>query len=423
MTGRLKRQIVFFTITFFLILVESTEISANEIWTLTTAPYNSWVAVAGSADGNTLAAVSDGGSIYISTNSGAAWTQATNAPGDYWTCICISDDGSKIAAGIDGGLIYVSQDFGVKWRLTSAPPNYWECITCSADGKKLAAAAYSDGLDNNVPGQIHLSTDWGHTWKTPHVAQNSKQRQFWLAITSSFDGSKLAAVDAGGSIYTSKDSGLSWKLTGAPNESWFGIASSTNGNKLVAVANAGPIYTSVNGGLTWIAATNAPNAGWASVASSSDGKKLAAVQWGGQIYTSADSGISWSQNSLPNTFSAGGLWGIASSQDGSKILAAGDGIYGGPIYLFQPTPILDIANNDTNVIVSWPCSATGFVLKKNSDLTTPNWTDAGIIPKVVNGRNQMKLPRVGMQFYRLEFPTGTAPWWSDWPPFVPPLDL
>ncbi|HEV2391268.1 MAG TPA: hypothetical protein VG146_02790, partial [Verrucomicrobiae bacterium] len=362
----------------FITFLAAQYLMADEIWTLTTAPYNSWVQIASSDDGRVLIAAADLGSLYVSTNSGAAWTAATNAPDTYWVCVCISADGSKMAGGVDGGSIYVSSDYGVTWSQTDAPINYWKSITCSADGSKLAAAAISDGLYNQVPGQIHLSKDSGATWFTPDsTATNSQEySEFWLAIASSSDGSKLVAANAGGSIYISEDSGNTWSLTGAPYENWFSVASSTNGNLLVAVAYAGPIYASTNSGVTWTPATNAPNAGWASVASSADGRKLAAVQLGGQIYTSDDAGTTWLQNGMPNTFLAGGVWGIASSKDGSKLLACGDGPYGGPIYLLQPSPVLSIAHTRTNIVLSWPTSASGFMLQQaTDDLRIQNWTN------------------------------------------------
>jgi hypothetical protein len=283
----------------------------------------------------------------------------------------------------------------------------------------LAAAAFSDGLNNNEPGQIHLSRDSGRTWETPLETRRklNQYRQFWLAIASSSDGSKLVAVNAGGSIYTSKDSGSTWSLTSAANESWFSVASSKSGEKLVAVANAGPISISTNSGRTWNTVTNAPIAGWASVTSSSDGSKLAAVQWGGQIYISVDGGETWLQHNVPNTFLAGGIWGIAMSNDGNKIIAAGDGPYGGPVYILQPLPMLNIERGGfrkAGITISWPASATGFVLQQSSNLTTSNWMDVTNAPRTLNGQNQAGISSpVGIQFFRLRFPTGNPPLW--WP--------
>jgi len=63
--------------------------------------------------------------------------------------------------------------------------------------------------------------------------------QAWESVTSSADGAKLAAVVAGGSIWTSPDSGQMWTETSAGNgriSNWYGIASSSDGMKLAAVA-------------------------------------------------------------------------------------------------------------------------------------------------------------------------------------------
>jgi photosystem II stability/assembly factor-like uncharacterized protein len=90
----------------------------------------------------------------------------------------------------------------------------------------------------------------------------------WESIASSSDGSKLAAVNYGGGIYTSANGGSTWILTSAPNNlNWKSIASSSDGSKLAAGVDGGGIYTSANGGSTWIL-TSAPSATWYSIASS-----------------------------------------------------------------------------------------------------------------------------------------------------------
>ena len=375
---------------------------ADPVWTLTTAPYNYWVSVASSADGNTLAAASNLGLIYVSTDSGATWTAATNAPSGYWMCITVSGDGSHMAAAIDGGSIYTSQDSGATWICTGAPDNFWWSIASSADGRTLAAAALCDGLDNTAPGHIYTSSDSGATW-TP-----APDLSFWVSVASSSDGSRLTAVGSEGLVYVSTNSGASWQPTSAPSQNGCSIASSGDGNKLVVAANGGPVCISTNAGATWTLATNAPSANWASVSSSSNGTRLAAVQWGGQVYTSADAGATWVRNSVPDTFQAVGLWGIAVSKDGNKVVAAGDGGSGGPVYLLQPLPSLNIAPTRLNVIVSWPSWATGFALQQTVDLAAAGWTNTMTVPQLTNGQNQISIGQSeGKCFYRLAFPIGT----------------
>jgi len=67
--------------------------------------------------------------------------------------------------------------------------------------------------------------------------------QFWRDIASSSDGTKLAALEYEGNLWTSTDSGQSWKLslTSSP-KSWEAIASSSDGAKLAAAVYGGDIY-------------------------------------------------------------------------------------------------------------------------------------------------------------------------------------
>jgi photosystem II stability/assembly factor-like uncharacterized protein len=183
----------------------------------------------------------------------------------------------------------------------------WLSITSSADGSKLAAVVYN--------GQIHTSTDGGMSW----TARESNR--IWRSITSSADGSNLAAVEDGGQIYTSTDGGVSWTARES-NRLWQSITSSADGSKLAAVVYSGHIHTSTDGGISWTARDSFR--GWRSITSSVDGSKLAAVADGGQIYTSTDGGVSWTARESNR------LWqSITSSADGSKLAAVE---FGGQIY-------------------------------------------------------------------------------------------
>ena len=96
---------------------------------------------------------------------------------------------------------------------------------------------------------------------------------------------------------------------------------------------------------TWTP-TSAPNgAGWTSIASSADGTKLVAVGayiWDGggnmyvpfPIYTSDDSGLTWMQTSAPSN-----VWAsVASSADGTRLAAAvGDPYEGNPGSIYIST--------------------------------------------------------------------------------------
>ena len=76
------------------------------------------------------------------------------------------------------------------WTSRASTQN-WRSITSSSDGTKLAAVVYN--------GNIWTSTDSGETW-TEDTSVGSTQQ--WMGITSSSDGRKLAATESNGNIWT-----------------------------------------------------------------------------------------------------------------------------------------------------------------------------------------------------------------------------
>ena len=82
----------------------------------------------------------------------------------------------------------------------------------------------------------------GSTW----VARISAGKREWYGITSSADGTRLAAMAHGEYIYTSIDSGITWTpKTFTGMKSWRGAASSADGLKVAACAPGGGIVTNL----------------------------------------------------------------------------------------------------------------------------------------------------------------------------------
>ena len=191
----------------------------------------------------------------------------------------------------------------------------WTSIASSADGTKLAATEGG--------GFIYTSTDSGATW----AERTSAGSRNWESITSSADGTKLAVIGldwtSNGSIYTSQDSGATWtEQTAAGSRSWRSITSSADGTKLAVVNNGGSIYTSNDSGATWTERTSAGSHYWYSITSSADGTKLAAGAFGGSIYTSQDSGATWTERTAAGSRE---WYSITSSADGTKLAAVNNG--------------------------------------------------------------------------------------------------
>jgi photosystem II stability/assembly factor-like uncharacterized protein len=93
---------------------------------------------------------------------------------------------------------------------------------------------------------------------------------------------------------------------------------------LLAVVVWGGLFTVTDPAFaqTWTL-TSAPSGGWGSVASSADGTKIVAVAvsigaGSGAIFTSTNSGTTWRSNGLPQAH----WFSVASSADGTKLVAA-----------------------------------------------------------------------------------------------------
>ena len=301
-------------------------------------PYNTWRAVAASADAVRLVAVVHSirycyGScppsplaLATSADGGATW-KLTVAPANLWQAVASSADGVKLVAAaaieppftVGDGLIYASGDSGKTWAPTTAPPSWWQAVASSADGTRLVAA--SD--------RIYSSSDGGATW-----VETSAPVGDWTSLASSADGTRLAAVAqwsqqngavSPGAIFTSRDSGATWLQTAAPSNNWIAVVCSADGIKLAAAATgywengtnliSGAIYTSADSGATWVQ-RSAPGTNWTAIASSADGTRLvASSDW--QTFTSADSGATWTATDAP-----GAGWLLASSADGYSVVAA-----------------------------------------------------------------------------------------------------
>ena len=256
----------------------SSDAGAN--WTLAsgTSP-RSWTAIASSADGVKLVAVASGGGIFTSVNSGVTWSAAVaGSTGLDWQAVASSADGTRLIAGILTGtvstaFVYLSTNSGASWTQTSPSSGTWQALASSADGSVLLA-----GQKN---GYLFFSVDSGGSWATVNSVGNTLN---CTAVAVSADGGKLVAVANLGSVYTSADAGNNWVTTGAPATNWSSVASSADGSKLVAGITNGAIYVSGNSGVTWqISKPGA--AGWSAIASSIDGGRLTAAAYGGGIYS------------------------------------------------------------------------------------------------------------------------------------------
>ena len=166
---------------------------------------------------------------------------------------------------------------------------------------------------------------------TPTVSDNTGQN--WKGVTSSGDGTHLAAVVDCGDIWTSVDSGVTWvDQTGAPTgQCWTSISMSSDGLNLVASIGGGDIWSGHYNGTAWAwtdlngaISTNYPTNqgfGWQSIALSGDGNHIAVVPSNGDVWTASYGASTWTWvDQGPNGMPSGAFQSVASSSDGSRIV-------------------------------------------------------------------------------------------------------
>ncbi len=367
-------------------------------WTLTSATPFAGTALACSADGRKLAAVGDG--IYTSKDYGQTWTPSLIWTGNVYG-VASSADGTSLAAAcvsnypdnsLPLGPILVSSDSGAHWTQSGAPLRPWSWVRSSADGHTLLAT--------DATGTLALSTNAGVTW----VSGPAPAHLFYFGCSA--DGSKLFAEDTlAGLVYVSTNAGATWGRHGLPGGELDDLILSADGRRLIGLgSHFGPkLYTSTDLGATWQASDFPTSQCCESLAASADGNVLVygTLNTAGGLYLSTDAGLHWTQ-----TDASGTNWiSLVASADGSRLFAASYlGIY---TYYVPPTPTLNVAVSNTNLVLSWTVPSTNFVLQQAAGLENPNWEAVTNVPalNVTNLHYEITAPAANRKaFYRLATP-------------------
>ncbi|MCY7371740.1 MAG: hypothetical protein LH479_12995, partial [Polaromonas sp.] len=166
-----------------------------------------WRALASSADGTLMAAASESGELFLSTNRGATWSRRSISVGSSlieraWYRMAMSGDGKTIAiAGRANSGLYVSRDSGVSWAQAPAPIGRYTALAISADGQVIGTTRSNDSLT----GGVQVSRNGGASFS---VLALPGQDSNWRAFAMSADGNQFV-VAAGtlsttpGQLYTS----------------------------------------------------------------------------------------------------------------------------------------------------------------------------------------------------------------------------
>jgi hypothetical protein len=365
-----------FGATFLASLICLTNSARAQSWNLTGAPGADWYSVQLSANGAGILALSQAGSLFISTNAGASFTLISWGSGPNWYEVAGSADLSKlVGVNSDFSHIYTSTNYGATWStnniatLQTGGSQTWQNVASSADGNVLIAlATYEYAVPNN-PGTGQYSYGgfgigtggFFNGFGVGEYIKNDPKTRGKGGGGPTPDGggsSEIGAIDAGGLffggynydaftvysaeygfifggysytggvfapgtsvsgslIYTSTNGGLNWNQSGGSPDDLYSLALSADGSTFVVGGTSSMNTASSSLGTV---VTQPPIPGqWVADAISADGAKLIGAATGGPIFTSTNAGVEWSTNNAPDD-----TWTtVACSADGSIMVAAG----------------------------------------------------------------------------------------------------
>lgn len=200
-----------------------------------------WERVGMSDDGATILLAGDGGggSVYLSKDGGATFTQVPGVPaGGSWVSASVSADGTKLIANqnatVNQNAVIVSIDGGATWTQVAAPAGMHNSAV-SADGSTLVGITHQ-GTDNTV----YVSRNNGATWTASNLVIPAGNL---LRVAVSGDGKTIGASTYGGQTWLSVNGGASWVGNGN-NQLWYGLAVSRDGRRAFTADTQGslPVY-------------------------------------------------------------------------------------------------------------------------------------------------------------------------------------
>jgi hypothetical protein len=232
---------------------------------------------------------SNGTNIYTSNNYGSTWIEVYSL-GSSNIFVSISLGGRYQTVVSCGDTIYQSNNFGLTWNniLTDTNSELYNSIaTFPTAGYAMSFTGKIQVIASEI---IYISTDFGVSWN-PTFTDDDFIEKNWYSIAISSDGSYQTALDSGGDIYISSDTGNTWNVVSddiLQDKTWQGVFMSAGGQFQTVLENGGNVYKSTTYGVSWTKSTSTltQNKNWYSGAISANGVFQTIVEFGGYICNS-----------------------------------------------------------------------------------------------------------------------------------------
>jgi hypothetical protein len=237
------------------------------------------------------------------------WVQISNGLGSYENILSLAVNGNNIFAGTQVNGVYISTNNGNSWAQASL--NTVRVNSLFVSGNDVFAGTEFYG--------IRKTTNNGIDWTL--VGLENKRILSFVKSGNNF----VSGIDhyyGNGGIYVSTNNGINWTQTGLSNHDVLSLA--VNGNNIFAGGGFG-VYISTNSGLNWVQ-TALINRSVFSLAINSNNVFAGTGQFG--VYLSTNNGGSWIQTALTGSvlsLAASGNYIFAGHNDSGVYLSSNNG--------------------------------------------------------------------------------------------------
>ncbi len=263
-------------------------------WVQTNGPYGGRIR-SFAVNGTNLFAGNDGG-VFLSTNSGASWTEV-NTGLTSTDVYALALSGTNLFAGTASGGVFVSTNNGTRWTQVNTGLTNTNVSSLAVNGSNLFAGTRGGG--------VFLSTNSGASWTEVNSGLTTTDL-FALA----FSGTNLFAATNGGGVFLSTNNGTSWTMvnSGLTATSVYCLAPDLSGN-LFAGSGLGAFRSTNNGG-NWTAVSNGLTVS-SVLALGVSGADLFAGTFGGGVFLSTNSGTNWTAVNAGLTYTEVSAFGVS----------------------------------------------------------------------------------------------------------------
>lgn len=246
--------------------------------------------------GNRLVAVGDAGTVVLSDDGGAHWTQAQVPVGVTLTSVHFVDAQTGWAVG-HSGVILATTDGGASWRkqldgfqargLAVEPALAGHGVPAAAggEGDPLLDVHFEDarrGFAVGAFGRLLCTTDGGAHWRHCEGRLDNPDGNHLYAIRPA--GGALVVVGERGSVYVSRDQGASFEQVASPYEgSFFGVHAAPDG-RLLVYGLRGHVFASADQGRSWADLSPAAASSAVTGAATLDDGRIALVSQDGSVF-------------------------------------------------------------------------------------------------------------------------------------------